>query len=119
MRRRGTAIVVNKEGIRKGILVVAMRNKLFLLPGGGANKGESRRKAAMRELYEKTGLRAHSVKFLFSIKTAMDHKVFLIKAKGHPRPRMEIKHIGWWTSHSKFRISRGTRKIIEKFLKTR
>jgi 8-oxo-dGTP diphosphatase len=116
MRRRGTAIVVNKEGIQSGILVAAMRNKLFLLPGGGANKGESRRKAAIRELKEETGLRAYSTKYLFSIKTSMDHKVFLIKAKGHPRPRMEIKHIRWWTPESTFRISHGTRKIIERYL---
>lgn len=115
MRRRGTAIVVNKDGIKHGILVAAMRNKIFLLPGGGANKGESRRKAAIRELYEETGLRAYSIKFLFTIKTSVDHKVFLIKAKGHPRPRMEIKHIRWWTPESKFRISGGTRKIIDLF----
>jgi 8-oxo-dGTP pyrophosphatase MutT (NUDIX family) len=118
VRRRGTAIVVNKEGIQKGILVAAMRNKLFLLPGGGANKDESRRRAAIRELYEETGLRATSIKFLFNIKTSMDHKVFLIRAKGHPRPRMEIKHIRWWTPESKFRISHGTKRIIEKFLST-
>lgn len=112
MRRRGTAIVVNKKGIHEGILVTAMRNKVFLLPGGGAKKGESRKRAAIRELYEETGLRATSVKYLFSIKTSMDHKVFLIKASGHPRPRMEIKHIAWWKPGSKIRISKGTRKII-------
>jgi len=45
-RRRGTAIV----GTSRGILVVAGRNKLSVLPGGGANKEESRTEAVVREL---------------------------------------------------------------------
>jgi hypothetical protein len=62
-RRRGTAIVDTKQGI----LVTAGRNKVFLLPGGGANQNESRTQAALRELREETGLKTIHVKFLLDI----------------------------------------------------
>jgi len=40
----------------QGILVVAGNRGTFMLPGGGANKGESRFVAALRELTEETSL---------------------------------------------------------------
>ncbi len=43
-RRKGVAIV----DTNKGILVVAGRSKKFILPGGGAKKWESRKKATIR-----------------------------------------------------------------------
>jgi ADP-ribose pyrophosphatase YjhB (NUDIX family) len=52
-RRRGTVIVEFPDGI----LVVSQESESFMLAGGGANKGESRRKAAMRELQEETRLK--------------------------------------------------------------
>ena len=60
-RRQGLAIVDTKEGI----LVVSGRKKNFILPGGGASKGESREGAAIRELKEETGLIAYSCEFPF------------------------------------------------------
>jgi 8-oxo-dGTP diphosphatase len=62
-RRRGTAIVETPIGI----LVVAGRRKLYILPGGGANIGESRTKAAVRELKEETGITAKNIKHIISI----------------------------------------------------
>ena len=60
IRKKGIAIVET----RKGILVVSGNNKkIFGLPGGGADKGESRRRAASRELREETGLKTKSSKF--------------------------------------------------------
>jgi len=123
-RRKGIAIVETK----KGILVVAGRGKTFILPGGGAKSWESREKAAIRELYEETGLKAKKVKYLFSdvgIKWH-DHKgrlirnyskVFLIEAEGKPRPRHEIKYISFWKPNSRIRLGVGSKKIIEKYLK--
>jgi 8-oxo-dGTP diphosphatase len=121
-RRRGAAIVDTP----KGILVVSGRKRLFLLPGGGANKGESREKATIRELYEETDLHSTSSQYLFKYVGAVhkdyrgghfqDHgKVFLIKTEGVPRPRHEVKYVDYYKEGSEIRISGTTKKIIEKY----
>jgi 8-oxo-dGTP diphosphatase len=121
-RRRGTAIVETS----KGILVTSGRKKIFLLPGGGAEHNESRRKAAIRELREETGLKAYSSHFLFKFEGAKHknykgghfkdyHKVFLIKASGVAKPRHEIKHIEWYKPSSEIHLSRITKTIIEQY----
>lgn len=123
-RKHGIAIV----DTLKGILVVSGRNKLFILPGGGANKGESRKSAAIRELREETGIKAYACKFLFYHKGSRHRsykgghfrnqsKVFLIKAKGNARPRHEVKHIAYYKRGSNIRISHNTKLIIEKYLR--
>lgn len=126
VRRRGTAIVETP----KGILVTASRNKLFLLPGGGAEKWESRKKATIRELKEETGLKAYSWKYLFTYnepkynyhdgkrkKVRNLHKVFLIKATGNSKPNyQDVSHIAYWNPKSKVNISRTTKAIIEKYI---
>lgn len=125
IRRRGTAIVDTP----KGILVASGRRKIFLLPGGGADKGETRKHTAMRELREETGLFSLRRKYLFTYvepkyttngkrrKIVNKHKVFLIKTKGHARPRDEVKHIDYWNPKSKIKLSYHTERIIEKYLK--
>lgn len=125
VRRRGTAIVETP----KGILVTASKNKLFLLPGGGAEKWESRRKATIRELKEETGLKAISWKYLFTWnepkynskgkkrKIRNMHKVFLVKAEGIPKPNYhDVSHIAYWTPRCDVNISRTTSAIIERYL---
>jgi 8-oxo-dGTP diphosphatase len=125
VRRRGTAIVETP----RGILVTAGRRKLFLLPGGGAEKWESRRRATIRELQEETHLRASYWKYLFSYnepkynsegkkrKIRNLHKVFLIKAEGTPRPNYhDVYHIDYWKPGCKVNISRTTKLLIEKYL---
>jgi len=110
--RRGTAIVETK----KGILLTAGKNGIFMLPGGKARRGESRKKAAIRELREETGLIAQSCKYLFTYKGSRAfHKVFLIKAKGYIRPRKEIRYIAYWRPGSSLRLSKSTAKIIERY----
>jgi 8-oxo-dGTP diphosphatase len=121
-RRRGTAIVETE----KGILVTAGRGGVFLLPGGGAKRGESRTKAAMRELREETGLKPYHVKYLFRHRGRVSkshghgyfqdhHTVCLVKAHGIPRPRHEIKYVAFYKPGSRVRISGVTREIIEKY----
>ena len=101
LRRRGTAIVDFPEGI----LVVSESGNRYSLLGGNARKDESRKKAAIRELVEETGLKALDCVLLFEyvgksthkdvkggfFKTA--HKVFLVKIEGVPKPRREVKHV--------------------------
>jgi len=122
IRKKGVAIVDTS----KGVLVVAGRRKVFALPGGGADKGESRKKAAMRELREETGLWTRKTKYLFSYegrkwhdhrgKSVINHaKVFLIDSKGKVRPRHEIKYVAYWKPGSKVKISKNTEKLITKY----
>jgi 8-oxo-dGTP diphosphatase len=125
IRRRGTAIFDTP----KGILVCSGRRKIFLLPGGGTERKakESRRKAATRELREETGLRAYSSKYLFTYneekyypdgrkrKIVNLHKVFLVKARGHARPRHEVKHIAYYKDGN-INLPYNTKKIVEKYL---
>jgi 8-oxo-dGTP diphosphatase len=121
-RRRGTAIVETAEGI----LVTAGRAGVFILPGGGANKNESRTKAAMRELQEETGLHPHHAKYLFrhvgKVRKSHGHGYFqdhhtvcLVKATGTARPHHEVKHVAYYKPGSNVRISGVTREIIERY----
>jgi 8-oxo-dGTP diphosphatase len=125
VRRRGTAIVETP----KGIMVTSSRNKLFLLPGGGAEKWESRRRATIRELKEETHLKAYDWKYLFTYnepkytaegkkrKIINLHKVFLIKAEGIPKPNYhDVYHIDYWKPGCKVNISRTTKLLIDKYL---
>ncbi len=125
IRKRGTAIVDTP----KGILVASGRRKVFLLPGGGTERKskESRRQAAMRELREETGLKAYSSKYLFTYnegkyypdgrkrKIVNLHKVFLIKARGHARPRQEVKHLAYYKDGN-INLPYNTKQIVEKYL---
>jgi len=121
-RRRGTAIVETQEGM----LVAAGKGRVFLLPGGEANKHETRMQAAMRELGEETGLQPYNVKYLFHHTGGLHrshghwffrdyHTVCLIKAKGTPRPHHEIEYVEYYRPGSGVRISGTTREIIERY----
>jgi 8-oxo-dGTP pyrophosphatase MutT (NUDIX family) len=121
-RRRGTAIVETE----KGIIVTAGRSKIFLLPGGGAKKHETRMQAAMRELGEETGLKPYHAKYLFHHRGRVHkshghgyfrdhHTVCLVKAKGTPHPHHEIKYIDYYSQGSDVRISGVTKEIIERY----
>jgi len=113
-RRRGTAILETE----KGILLTAMSRGTFLLPGGGANKGESRFRAAIRELEEETGLMANYAKIIFQHEShSHEHTVVLVKTRGTPKPKHEIKYIDYFKPGKNIKISKGTKGIIKKYYK--
>jgi len=123
IRRKGVAIVDTP----KGILVVSGRKRIFSLPGGGADRKESREKTAIRELEEETNLKTKRAKFLFSYIGSKwkshngklirnNAKVFLIKSYGTARPRHEIKHIDYWNYNCGLKISHRTQKLIDAYL---
>lgn len=119
VRRRGTAIIDTP----RGILVVAGRKGIFMLPGGGAKKGESREKAVIREVREETGLKAVRSKYLFSYNDSPDrkirnlHKVFLLEVTGKAKPdRHEVKQIRYWHSGSDVNISNTAELLIQRYI---
>lgn len=115
-RKRGTALVDTD----KGILVVSGRHKVFMLPGCGADRGESRRRATIRELKEETGLYSTESHFLFKHigkpkpfhprgMFQDHHKVFLIKANSTPKPHQEIKYVEYYNENSNIKITKQTK----------
>jgi 8-oxo-dGTP diphosphatase len=108
-RRRGSVIV----DTLRGILVVSHENRNFCLPGGGAEKGESYKAAAIRELKEETSLETVVCRFLFEYQSFnANHKVFLIEACGVAKPSNEIKYIDYFTG-SNLKVSNATWEILE------
>lgn len=121
-RRRGTAIVETE----RGILVVAGKDRIFLLPGGEAKKHETRMQATMRELGEETGLQPQSAKFLFHHEGRVHkshghgyfrdhHTVCLVEARGTARPHREIEYVEYYKPGSGIDISGVTKEIIDRY----
>ena len=126
-RRRGTAIVETQHGI---LLTAGRRGKPFILPGGGAKRGESRFIAALRELTEETHLSPYSAEVIFKHKGKTrpsisgrhkfqdHHTVCVIKASGTPRPGGgDAKRIAYYYPSCNVWISTTTKEIIERYYK--
>lgn len=112
-RPRSTAIVETPQGI----LLAAMANGLFLLPGGGIEANESAAVAAIRELHEETGLFAESVFYLFDHESSSSqHKVFYVQAVGQPQRCSETCYLAYYTPGADLYLSDGTRDILARFL---
>ena len=114
-RRRGTAIVDTP----RGILVVSHNNRTFYLPGGGAEKGESLKNAAIRELKEETNLESIGCRILFEYESLTNnHKVFLIETTGVAKPSSEIRYIDYFNG-SNLKVSNATWEILERYQATK
>jgi 8-oxo-dGTP diphosphatase len=133
-RRRGTVILETGQGI----LVVAGHHGPFMLPGGGANRGESRFVAALRELTEETSLRPYEAKVIFKhlgpeqptfsgkYKFQDHHTVCIVKATGTIKLHDDAKRFAYinpgtgkgldpFNSGRDIGISNTTKRIIEKY----
>lgn len=120
-QKKGVALVETDMGI---LMVRERGNDVFSLPGGGADKGESRRSASMRELCEETGMKAISADYLCHYMgnpfmsycgylMQNDVKVFVVQAKGEPIVKHEIDEIAWWTPGCDLPLCRGLWKTLE------
>lgn len=124
-RRRGTAVVETERGI---LLTAGRIGKPFMLPGGGAKKGESRFMAALREMTEETGLLPYAAEIIFTHKGKIrptksgrhsfqdQHTVCFVKASGSPRPGGgDAKRIAYYSPGCNVWISTTTEEIIERY----
>ncbi len=124
-RRRGTAIVETQQGI---LLTAGRPGKPFILPGGGAERGESRFMAALRELTEETGLLPYAAEIIFKhkgkIRPTMSgrnkfqdhHTVCVVKASGKPKSGGgDAKRIAYYYPGCNVWISTTTKEIIERY----
>jgi 8-oxo-dGTP diphosphatase len=119
VRKRGTAIVDTD----RGIVLVSNSSRLYILPGGGAKKEESRMDAAIRELKAQTGLEVKNCRYLFSFDEPEDkklrnlHEVFLIEVSVEvPKPPKDKKHIEYWHEGSKLHIGNSSKLIIDRYM---
>lgn len=120
VRKRGTAIIDTD----RGILLVSSSSRLYILPGGGAKKDESRMDAAVREVRAETGLEPKSCSYLFSFDEPEDkklrnlHEVFLIEVDNtNIKPPNQKKHIEYWHEGSKLNLSNSAALIIDRYMR--
>jgi 8-oxo-dGTP diphosphatase len=120
-RRRGTAILETEHGI----LLTVGRHGKYILPGGGAKRGESRFMAALRELTEETHLLPYAAEIIFNHTGRINHKhnfqdhhtVCLVKASGVPKPGGgDAKRLSYYYPGCHVWISDTTKEIIERYL---
>ncbi|MGI2336891.1 MAG: NUDIX domain-containing protein [Dehalogenimonas sp.] len=114
MRHRATALVF-REG--KVLLVKDRGVEFYSLPGGGIKHGERSIDAAARELYEETGLKAHSAGRLreCDFTGSAQHHVCLVKAHGDVKlKKRELSDYLWWDQLTYVRTAPHVRAILAK-----
>ncbi|HMW17024.1 MAG TPA: NUDIX domain-containing protein [Accumulibacter sp.] len=116
MKRQRATVIVE---IDRRLLLVENRGGLLLLPGGGIQPGETRLRAAERELLEETGLTADSLLFLFQYHSATNcHHVFWAAVAGTPRADDDAIALHWLAdddSEPLEKMSLASRQIVERF----
>lgn len=93
MKEAAIAVIYSED--KKKILLVKRRDvPVWVLPGGGIDSGETPEDAAVRELYEETGVIGHSPHLLI-IYTPINriasktHLIELLYKSGSPRAQVE------------------------------
>jgi 8-oxo-dGTP diphosphatase len=97
--------------MREGrLLLVADSESVFMLPGGGVDPGETIEAAAVRELFEETGLIATRTEYRYAFETVSNrHHVFAVEAGGsldadRIKADGEIHGFLWWDMESDVRV---------------
>ncbi len=99
---KGVKVVVfNKQQVL--LVRLAYAHKLWTLPGGGVDRGETFDQAAVREVFEETGIKLQEVKKIGSYQSQKEYKndtveVFygkteMSKLEADP---VEVQDIGWF-----------------------
>ena len=111
LRERAT-VVVSRAG---RVLLVRDVDPKFSMPGGGIEPGESPADAAVRELFEETGLRATRTEGLFVFETGIHrHHVFLVEAEGDVKMGHEISEFRWWDAKADMPVYGHVAVILER-----
>ena len=113
LRRRGVAVVIRHGRV---LLVKDKGVHKYSLLGGGVKKYERSAKAAARELFEETGLRAKRATWIGSFKGAVsDHRAYLVEAVGHVhlQEHGELKTYMWWDMKKPIPVFAYVRAILK------
>jgi 8-oxo-dGTP pyrophosphatase MutT (NUDIX family) len=108
------------------LLVRHWYNGMYVMPGGGVNKNETVEAAALREVWEETGIRLDKIDYLLGIysnnKGGKNDTVFCYVYELPERPTLinkfnfEIADVQWFTINQlPNSVSRATQKRIKEY----